>query len=107
MMRQSIHVWRGFVRWQGEWYKNKFQGRGKYTWPSRAHYVGDWVDNKCAPRVFRRAVRSFALCTLVATSGSANPSRMPMTSNAVSFFQLRGLRVQDAWARGVHRSGWA
>ena len=31
---------------QGEWFKNKFQGRGKYQWPTGAHYVGDWVENK-------------------------------------------------------------
>ena len=48
--RASDHAFgtRSFGQWQGEWYKNKFQGRGKYTWPSRAHYVGDWVDNKYA-----------------------------------------------------------
>lgn len=30
---------------QGEWVNNKYEGFGKYTWPTGTSYEGQWVDN--------------------------------------------------------------
>lgn len=67
----------GGASYDGEWKNNQFHGKGKYTWASKAYYIGDFENNKCDTLVFvkRTALTRFFERSLTGVS-----------SNMVSWF---------------------
>ena len=49
---KKVKIWKSIFKWvdgsvyEGEFYNNNINGKGKYVWGDKRDYEGDWVNNK-------------------------------------------------------------
>ena len=49
-MKHGFGTWKSVSsfgeEYSGDWFEDKFHGKGTYNWPDGRHYKGEWKDGK-------------------------------------------------------------